>query len=127
MNTAAQGHISFEGDKVVTALTSDQVRSALSAALGNGVALMHVSYPNVDSRNHKSLESLVSQLSGHGFAETASMVHEEVPYLVFKDLKKALHVYHEIQKDSVAISASLYYSGVEGLLAETAILQATGH
>jgi hypothetical protein len=125
MNTAsAQGLVSFAPDKVVASLSADEVRCALSTAMGSGVALVHVSYPNVDSRNHKSLESLVSQLSGHGFAETATMVHEEVPYMVFKDLKKALNVYHEIQKDSVAISASLYYAGVTGLQAEAAILAA---
>jgi hypothetical protein len=127
MNTAsAQGLVSFAFDKVVASLTADEVRCALSAAMGEGVALVHVAYPSVDSRNHKSLESLVSQLSGHGFTETAALVHEEVPYLAFKDLREALHVYQEIQKDSMAISASLYYGGVNGLRAEAAILQATG-
>jgi len=118
--------IPFEDDKVVTALTADQMRCALSDAMSaEGMALVHISYPSVDSRNHKSLESLVSQLSGHGFTESARMLHEEVPYLVFKDPMKALKVYHEIQKDSMAITASLYYAGWSGQQAETAIL--AGH
>jgi phosphoribulokinase len=123
MNTA-QGLVSFSPAKGVASLTADEVRCALSAAMGKGVALVHIAYPSVDSRNHKSLESLVSQLSGHGFTETAALVHEEVPYLAFKDLKEALHVYQEIQKDSMAITASLYYAGVTGLQAEATILAA---
>lgn len=106
----------------VVALSSEQVRAGFSKMLEQqGIALIHVAYPAVDVRNHKSLDTLVSQLSSHGFAETANLVAQELPYLVFDDLTKALRIYHEIQKDSIAITASLYFAGLTGIQAEEAI------
>ncbi|KWU23436.1 hypothetical protein AS149_37235 [Burkholderia cenocepacia] len=48
-------------------------------------------------------------------------MHAETPFLLFDDLAACLKVHHEIQLDSVAISAQLFFAGLHGHLAELAI------
>jgi hypothetical protein len=106
----------------VFGLNAEQIRVGLSSLLAShSVAFIHLTFPSVDNVNHKSRDNLVSRLSGHGFAETAELVANEQPYLAFDDLQKAVRVYHEIQQDSMAVGAALYYAGNVGLAAVEAI------
>lgn len=106
----------------VFGLNAEQIRVGLSTMLApHSVAFIHLTFPAVDNVNHKSRDNLVSRLSGHGFSETAELVANEQPYLAFDDLRKAVKVYHEIQQDSMAVGASLYFAGSVGLAAVEAI------
>lgn len=117
-----QEKISATSNEVVFGLSSDDIRTTLAELIApQDIAFIHLTYPSVDNFNHKSRDSLVAKLSGHGFMETAELVSNETPYLTFKDLLKALKVYHEIQQDSAAVSASLYYSNKKDFAAVEAI------
>jgi hypothetical protein len=87
-----------------------------------GLAILHIHYPEVDSRNHKSLDTLVAALSGHGFAAVAELIAEQTPVFMTGNLEAANRVLHEIQRDSVAISATLMYCGLTGTAAEERLL-----
>jgi hypothetical protein len=118
MNTDIQKLIADVSGRNVFGMSYEQVRVALSKLIGDtNNVLIYLTYPKVDQLNHKSRDTLVSKLSGHGFAETAELVEKECPYLAFNDKKKALKVYHEIQRDSMAVGATLYYKGLTDLAA----------
>jgi hypothetical protein len=89
---------------------------------GTPMAILHMHYPEVDERNHKSLDTLVAALSGHGFTAVADSVAGQTPVLVTYNLEMANRVLHEIQRDSVAISATLWYRGLTGVAAEERLL-----
>jgi hypothetical protein len=123
MNTDIQKLITDVSGRNVFGMSYEQVRVALSRLIGDADnVLIYLTYPKVDELNHKSRDMLVSKLSGHGFAETAELVEKECPYLAFNDKKKALKVYHEIQRDSLAVGATLYYKGLTDLAAVNLIL-----
>lgn len=99
----------------VAAVDHSEVPRLLSQLMAeDGIAVLAVTYPAVDAGNHKSLNALVSQLAQHGMADTAGLLDTELPYLLMNDPVKALRVYHEIQKDSVAICVTLHFAGVSG-------------
>jgi hypothetical protein len=88
-----------------------------------GVAVIHIDYPKFEGRSHNHVDLLVSALTGHGMSESAILVAQHSPTLVTDNLEKALRIYQEIQHDSLAISASLYYAGLSNHAAELAIQQ----
>lgn len=106
----------------VAGLNAGEMALALSKTLQEqGVAILVLTYPQVDERNHRSLDSLTHLLQAHGFDDIAELVHAQTPFLLFDDLHGCMKVYHEIQLDSVAISAQLFYGGLHGLAAEQVI------
>lgn len=107
---------------VVAGATGGELAQLLSKAMqAQGVAILAMTYPDVDERNHRSLDSLAHQLTAHGFSEISSLIHAQTPFLLFDNLSHCMKVYHEIQLDSAAISAQLYYAGDHGMTAEKAI------
>jgi len=113
-----------QGTKNVARIDQGEIPLLLSQLLASQErAVLSLTYPDVDGRNHKSLATLVQQLASHGMKDSAAHVDAQAPYLLFDDLRKALVVYREVQHDSVAIGVSLYYAGLTGAAAEHAILQ----
>ena len=88
----------------------------------NGIAFLTISYPEVDERNHRSLDTLAHKLIAHGFSMAADAVKSKAPYILFGDMAECLKVLHEFQQDSFAISARLYFDGIDGGAAEAALL-----
>jgi hypothetical protein len=78
-------------------------------------------YPRTDARTHRSLDTLVNVLHGHGLHEVADLISDEAHYLLFKDPVKAWKAFHEIRNDSLAIGVHLYYHGLVGEAAERAL------
>ena len=106
----------------VSALNHHDIVVALSEALASKkVAVLHMLYPRTDARTHRSLDSLVDILHGHGLHEVARLIAEEAHYLLFKDPAKAWRAFQEIRNDSLAIGAHLYYRGLVGDEAEQAL------
>ncbi|PXW22940.1 hypothetical protein [Paraburkholderia caballeronis] len=106
----------------VAALNHQDIVVALSAALApKRVAVLHMLYPRTDARTHRSLDTLVDVLRGHGLHEVASLIAQEAHYLVFKDPAKAWKAFHEIRNDSLAIGVHLYYNGLVGEAAEVSL------
>jgi hypothetical protein len=104
---------------VVTARNHQDIVVALSAALApERVAVLHMLYPRTDARTHRSLDTLVDVLHGHGLHQVARLVSQEAHYLVFKDPEKAWKAFNEIRNDSLAIGVHLYYVGLVGEAAE---------
>jgi hypothetical protein len=102
--------------------SASDVTSLLSKMLApSGIAVLAISYPEVDERNHRSLDTLAHKLIAHGFNEAAENVKAYAPYILFEDLAECMKVLHEFQQDSFAISARLYYNGIEGAKAEAAL------
>ena len=94
----------------------------MSAALKTqNVAVLHMLYPRTDARTHRSLDTLVDVLHGHGLHEVADLIAQEAHYLLFKDPVKAWKAFHEIRNDSLAIGVHLYYHGLVGEAAERAL------
>ncbi|MBC8740433.1 hypothetical protein F6X40_27745 [Paraburkholderia sp. UCT31] len=109
----------------VNGLTHGDIVAEHSKTLASqGKALIHVLYPKVDGRNHKSQQALVALLHAHGHHDTAQLVDDEAHYLVFGKLNDALTIYREIQRDSLAIGETLYYNGLMGTAAEHALVAA---
>ncbi|MDN0082912.1 hypothetical protein QU487_09105 [Crenobacter sp. SG2305] len=120
--------LASKSTKNVASIDQAEIPLLLSQLLGSQeLVVLSLTYPDVDDRNHKSLLTLVQQLASHGMKDSATYVDAQSPYLLFNDLRKALVVYHEIQKDSVAIGVSLYYAGLTGAAAEQAIKQHLPH
>jgi phosphoribulokinase len=112
----------FAAKSDVAGLNGGEMALLLTKSLEKqGIAILVLTYPEVDARNHRSLDSLSHKLQAHGFGEIASLVHAETPFVMFDDLASCMKVYHEIQLDSVAISAQLFYAGLHGHSAEKAI------
>jgi len=106
----------------VSALNHHDIVVALSEALASKkVAVLHMLYPRTDARTHRSLDSLVDILHGHGLHEVARLLAREAHYLLFKDPVKAWRAFQEIRNDSLAIGAHLYYRGLVGDEAEQAL------
>jgi hypothetical protein len=106
----------------VTAVTHQDIVVAFSLALKEQkVAILHMLYPRTDARTHRSLDSLVAKLHGHGMHEVARLIAEETHYLVFDGPAQARKALNEIRNDSLAIGAHLYYRGFVGEAAEQAI------
>ena len=111
-----------EDESIVTALSHQDIVVALSAALApKKVAVLHMLYPRTDARTHRSLDSLVAALHGHGLHQVAHLVAQEAHYLLFKDPVKAWRAFQEIRNDSLAIGVHLYYHGLVGEAAERAL------
>jgi hypothetical protein len=109
----------------VAGLTHADIVAEHSKTLAvQGRALIHVLYPKVDGRNHKSQQTLVDLLHAHGHHGTASLVAGDAHYLVFDKLNDALTIYREIQQNSLAIGETLYYDGLAGVAAELALVGA---
>ncbi|MBC8721381.1 hypothetical protein F6X37_07195 [Paraburkholderia sp. 31.1] len=121
LETLFPDHVHTE-DHTVTALNHQDIVVALSAALKTqDVAVLHMLYPRTDARTHRSLDTLVDVLHGHGLHEVADLIAQEAHYLLFKDPVKAWRVFHEIRNDSLAIGVHLYYHGLVGEAAERAL------
>ncbi|WP_322106739.1 hypothetical protein [Paraburkholderia sp. J41] len=117
-----QLHIEASASEDVAGLTAGEMAHLLSKVLQTqGIAIISITYPSVDARNHRSLDSLVHKLLAHGFGDVADLIRGDVPFLLFDDLSKCMRVHHEIQLDSVAISGQLFYAGEHGMAAERAI------
>ena len=102
--------------------SAHEVKTLLSKMLApHGIAILSISYPEVDERNHRSLDTLVHKLIAHGFEKSAENIKAFAPYILFEDLSQCLKVLHEIQQDSAAISVHLYFAGEQGAAAEDAI------
>jgi hypothetical protein len=109
-------------DSIVTALTHQDIVVVLSSMLASQkVALLHMLYPRTDARTHRSLDTLVDVLHGHGLHEVARLIAQEAHYLLFKDPTKAWQAFQEIRNDSLAIGVRLYYNGLVGEAAEHAL------
>ncbi|PLZ00201.1 hypothetical protein CY652_22420 [Burkholderia sp. WAC0059] len=112
---------------VVTALDHQDIVVALSAALvPQRVAVLHMLYPRTDARTHRSLDSLVDTLNGHGLHQVARLIAREAHYLLFREPAKAWRAFNEIRNDSLAIGVHLYYGGLAGEAAER-MLDAHAH
>jgi hypothetical protein len=121
LETLFPEHSQLDGS-TVTALNHHDVVAALSAALSTEkVAVLHMLYPRTDERTHRSLDTLVDLLHGHGMHEVAGLIAKEVRYLLFRETAKAWKVFHEIRNDSLAIGVHLYYRGLVGAAAENAL------
>jgi hypothetical protein len=108
-------------DVQVTGLDLNGMAREFSKTQAGKGATLVLSYPEVDLRNHKSLDALTAALSGHGMATVAAQLHDEAEFLVVEDSVSALKVYREIQRDSLAIGVSLFFDGVSGSAAERLI------
>ncbi len=109
-------------DSIVSALNHQQIVVALSALVAEQrIAVLHMLYPRTDARTHRSLDTLVSTLHGHGLHEVATLISQEAHYLAFKDPVKAWKAFQEIRHDSLAIGVHLYYKGSTGDDAEKAL------
>jgi hypothetical protein len=109
-------------DRVVAALTHQDIITGLSAALApQQVAVLHMLYPRTDARTHRSLDALVAALHRHGMHQVAHLVAEEAHYLLFRDPTKAWRVLQEIRHDSLAIGVHVYYKGLAEGAAEKAL------
>lgn len=109
-------------DSIVTALNHQDIVVALSAALSSQhVAVLHMLYPRTDARTHRSLDTLVDVLRGHGLHEVAGLIAQEAHYLLFKEPVNAWKAFQEIRNDSLAIGVHLYYRGLVGEAAERAL------
>lgn len=111
----------------VTGLDLRDMARAYSTQLPGSGAVLLLSYPNVDARNHKSLDALTAALSGHGMPRVAALLHDETPFVVLDDAAAALRVFHEIERDSLAIGVSLFFKGESGAEAERAIQASVPH
>ena len=85
--------------------------------------MLRMLYPRTDARTHRSLDSLVNVLHGHGLHEVADLIAQEAHYLLFKHPVKAWKTFHEIRNDSLAIGVHLFYHGLVGEAAERALDQ----
>ncbi|HTH58794.1 MAG TPA: hypothetical protein VL689_01410 [Paraburkholderia sp.] len=122
LDTLFEAASATEEGSGVAALNHQDIVVALSAALGSKrVAVLHMLYPRTDARTHRSLDTLVHILHGHGLHDVARLIAQEAHYLVFKDPAKAWKVFHEIRNDSLAIGVHLYYNGLVGETAEQAL------
>jgi hypothetical protein len=102
--------------------TPSEMNTLLSKLLqSSGIAFLTISYPEVDERNHRSLDTLTHKLIAHGFSDAADLVKANSPYILFEDLNECMKVLHEFQQDSFAISARLYFKGLDGAAAEHAL------
>jgi hypothetical protein len=109
-------------DRVVAALTHQDIITGLSAALApKEVAVLHMLYPRTDARTHRSLDALVAALTRHGMHQVARLVAEETHYLLFRNPEKAWRVLHEIRNNSLAIGVHVYYKGLAEDAAEKAL------
>jgi hypothetical protein len=107
---------------VATPVDHQDIVTALSLALADQkIAVLHMLYPRVDARTHKSLDSLVAALHRHGLHEVGEMIAKETRYLLLKNPVHAWRVFHEISNDSLAIGVHLYYQGLSGVAAEQAL------
>lgn len=104
----------------------EMARQVSKMQAGNGATLV-LSYPNVDARNHKSLDALTAVLSGHGMPRVAALLHDEKPFVMIDNALAALKVYREIQMDSFAIGVSLFFNGKGGSEAEAEIQALAPH
>jgi hypothetical protein len=101
---------------------ASDITSILSKMLApSAIAILAISYPDDDQCNHRSLDTLAHKLIAHGFNKAAETVKNYGPYILFEDLAECMKVLHEFQQDSFAISARLYYNGIEGAKAEAAL------
>ena len=107
---------------VATPVDHQDIVTTLSLALADEkIAVLHMLYPRVDARNHKSLDALVDALHRHGLHEVGEMIAKETRYLLLKNPVHAWRVFHEISNDSLAIGVHLYYQGLSGVAAEQAL------
>lgn len=107
---------------LATPVDHQDIVIALSLALAEEkVAVLHMLYPKVDARTHKSLDSLVAAMHRHGLDEVGEMIAKEPRYLLLKNPVYAWRVFHEISNDSLAIGVHLYYRGLSGVVAEQAL------
>ncbi len=112
-----------QADDTVTAIHHRDIIAAFTAQPSpqQRVAVLHMLYPRTDARTHRSLDHLVGALHNHGLHEVATLVEREAHYLVFKDASEAWRALHEIRHDSLAIGVHLYYRGLTGEAAESAL------
>ena len=111
----------------VTGLDRYDMAREFSKMQGGRGAVLVLTYPKVDARNHKSLDALTAALSGHGMPRVAGLLHDEMPFLVIDNAVAAMKVYQEIQRDSLAIGVSLFFKGESGSDAERLIEQSIPH
>ena len=114
-------HSLFGQNASARGCSASELTALLSKLLVPGIAILAISYPEVDQRNHRSLDTLTHKLRAHGFGMAADSIAAGSPYILFDDLTQGMKVLHEIQQDSFAISARLYFDGREGADAEAAI------
>jgi hypothetical protein len=108
--------------EIATPVDHQDIVTALSLAVADEkIAVLHMLYPRVDARNHKSLDALVGALHRHGLHEVGEMIAKETRYLLLKNPVHAWRVFHEISNDSLAIGVHLYYQGLSGVAAEQAL------
>lgn len=103
------------------ATASDMNRLLSKMLQSSNIAFLTISYPEVDERNHRSLDTLTHKLIAHGFSDAAALVKANAPFILFEDLSECMKVLHEFQQDSFAISARLYFKGLDGAPAEQAL------
>lgn len=103
----------------IKGLSSHEVIIALSSI--SKEAFFHMYYADVDSRNHKSLDSLVHILEDSGFDKFASIIKNQQPYIVFESPEEALKTYHFVNEHSAAINVNLVYKGHKNKEAEEEI------
>jgi hypothetical protein len=111
----------FGQNSTARGCSASELTALLSKLLVPGIAILSISYPEVDERNHRSLDTLTHKLRAHGFSMAAESVAAGSPYILFDDLAQAMKVLHEFQQDSFAISAHLYFDGKQGSEAEAAL------
>lgn len=103
----------------IKGLSTHEVISALSAL--SKEVFFHMYYPEVDNRNHKSLDSLVHILEDSGFDKFANIIKNQQPYIVFESPGEALKIYHFVNEHSAAINVNIVYKGYQNKEAEEEI------
>lgn len=97
--------------------------STLVVQANHDTGFLHIDYPEVDERNHKTLDALRSKLSRAGMTDVADALAEQPSYLFYTDLSRLVKIYHEIENDSVGITVELHYRGMMNAEAAAFITQ----
>ncbi|MDN0076584.1 hypothetical protein QU481_17085 [Crenobacter sp. SG2303] len=106
----------------VMALPREDALAALTKLMEpQNIAAILIDYPSFEGHSYNQIDLLVSALVGHGMKESADLVQQHTPLLVTDKPEKALKIYQEIQRDSLAVTASLYFAGQRDHDAEQAI------
>jgi hypothetical protein len=105
----------------------DIVRAFSASPDSTGTVILHILYPRIDDRTHRSLDALVDMLHAQGLHQSAQLIASKTHYLTFTDLDSARRAYHAILNDSLAIGVHLYFQGQSGSAAEMLLDEQTGH
>ena len=111
MVSSSELTIATANQPVVGLTVLDTARLLSQHAPGNK-GVMVLQYPSEDEGNRRSRTKLVADLNSHGFTTIAQLVENGVEIIMFADVEKAKRALVEINKDTLAIGATLYINGL---------------